>query len=181
MTASCFQARLLLGSELHRTVILEGMLKARRFIWMATANLKDMHVKEGKRFKPVLELLEEMALRGISFRIVHGELPSRPFRATLEKLQALTSGGLELQICPRSHWKMLIVDGSKAYMGSANFTGAGLGARSEKRRNLELGLWSQDPAFVKELQRIFDEFWMGEHCRNCGLKNQCPDPIISGS
>lgn len=177
MTPSMFHAQLLLGAELHRKVILDGLLKAERFVWMATANLKHMHIRMGRRFTPVLEFLEEMALRGISFRIVHGELPSRPFRETLERLQALTSGGLELQICPRSHWKMLIVDGTKAYMGSANFTGAGLGARSEKRRNLELGLWSQDPAFVKEIQRIFDQFWMGELCGECGLKKKCPDPI----
>jgi phosphatidylserine/phosphatidylglycerophosphate/cardiolipin synthase-like enzyme len=177
MTLSTFQAELLFGSELHQRVILEGMLKAERFVWMATANLKDMHIKKAGRFRPILEVLEELALRGISFRIVHGELPSRPFRQTLERLGALSSGALELQICPRSHWKILIVDGLKAYMGSANFTGAGLGAKSEKRRNLELGLWSQDPAFVKEIQRIFDQFWIGEQCRDCGLSRQCPDPI----
>lgn len=177
MALSSFQAQLLFGLELHQRVILEGMLRAERFVWIATANLKDMHIIRRGRFQPVLELLEEMALGGITFRIVHGELPSRPFRQTLERFRTLTSGALELQICPRSHWKILIVDGLKAYVGSANFTGAGLGAKSEKRRNLELGLWSQDPVFVKEIQRTFDQFWMGEHCRDCGLKRQCPDPI----
>lgn len=178
MTLQIPHTQLLLGQELHRRVILEGMLKAQRFVWIATANLKDMHLRVGRRFRPALELFEEMASRGVSFRIVHGELPSRPFRETLERFQLLTSGGLELQICPRSHWKILIVDGTSAYMGSANFTGAGLGARSEKRRNLELGLWSQDPSLVGKLQRIFDQFWMGEHCRDCGLKKGCPDPIL---
>ena len=36
---------------------------------------------------------------------------------------------MELQICPRCHWKMVIVDGRLGYTGSANFTGAGLGAK----------------------------------------------------
>ena len=84
---------------------------------------------------------------------------------------------MELQVCPRSHWKMVVVDGSFAYLGSANFTGAGLGARSQRRRNLELGVASRDAAFVQRLEALFDAFWIGEQCQDCGYKERCPDPI----
>lgn len=97
------QTRLLSGEALHRAVITEGLLEARSHAWIATANLKDMHVREGRGFKPILAAFDSMASRGVSFRIVHSALPSRYFRRTLEAYPRLTGGALELQVCPRSH------------------------------------------------------------------------------
>ena len=37
---------------------------------------------------------------------------------------------MERMLCPRVHFKCIIVDGVKAYFGSANLTGAGMGAKS---------------------------------------------------
>jgi phosphatidylserine/phosphatidylglycerophosphate/cardiolipin synthase-like enzyme len=168
---------LLTDYNLHKRVIQEAVLSADRYVWIATANLKDMHIPMARGYKPVLEALDHMAGRGVTFRIVHSALPSRPFRATLERFGRLTSDALELQICPRCHWKMVIVDGKFAYLGSANFTGAGLGARSEQKRNLELGITSEDLKLVQKLQELFDSFWIGTYCHNCALRNDCPDPI----
>ena len=117
------------------------------------------------------------AEKGVRFRIIHSDLPSRPFRDTLERYPRLTSSALELQVCPRSHWKMVVVDGAFGYMGSANFTGAGLGAKSPRRRNLELGVASRNPDFVRQLAGLFDAFWIGEHCLECSFRSRCPDPI----
>lgn len=72
---------------------------------------------------------------------------------------------------------MVIVDGQFAYLGSANFTGAGLGAKKENTRNLELGVVSEDENLVKKLEALFDTFWIGSYCRDCGLREHCPDPI----
>ena len=171
------ETELLTGKALHDRVIVEGLLNARSHVWIATADLKDMHIKSGRRFVPILESLDDLVGRGVTFRIVHAALPSRPFRETLESYPRLTGGGLELQICPRSHWKILIVDHRFAYCGSANFTGAGLGARSERKRNLEIGVVSTDPAFIATLAEQFDAFWIGEHCDDCRLRERCPDPI----
>ena len=76
-----------------------------------------------------------------------------------------------------SHWKMVIVDGEFGYAGSANFTGAGIGAKGAGRRNLELGAVGREPEFVAMLEREFDSFWMGDHCEGCGRRDICPDPI----
>ena len=169
--------QLLTGSDLHRVVIEEHLLGARSQVWIATADLKDMHIKAGRRYKPILDTFDAMAGRGVSFRIVHSTLPSKYFRRTLEDYPQLTQGALELQVCPRSHWKMVIVDGNFAYCGSANFTGAGLGAKSPHKRNLEAGVASGDPDWVRQLATLFDRFWIGEHCDKCRLKEICPDPI----
>ena len=153
---------LLTNTQLHTRVIEDAVLNADRFVWIGTANLKDMHIRRGKRYKPILESFEQMAQKGVSFRIVH---------------KLLISGAMELQICPRCHWKMVIVDDSFAYMGSANFTGAGLGVKGENRRNLEIGIATENPEFIKSLMKIFDSFWIGTFCIDCALRNKCPDPI----
>ena len=142
---------LLTGAELHDRVIVGQVLRARCTVWIATANLKDMHIARARGYAPILEAFDAMARRGVRFRVIHAELPSRPFCDTLEGCRALVSGGLELQVCPRSHWKMVIVDGRFAYLGSANFTGAGLGVKKPARRNLELGVVTDDPAWVGRL------------------------------
>lgn len=169
--------RLIFGPELHQAIILEQLLEARSYVWIATADLKDMHVKAGRRFKPILSVFDEMASRGVNFRVIHGSLPSRPFRETLDDFPGLVSGGLELQICPRSHWKIILVDGRFAYWGSANFTGAGLGAKSPRKRNFEVGTVTEDGATIAALAEQFDQFWIGQHCEDCGLRQICPDPI----
>ena len=170
----------LTGTDLYRAVITDGVLRARRSVWIATANLKDLHVpRRGRRrgYRPILEEFAEMAADGVQFRVIHAEVPSRAFRESFDAIPGLVAGGLELQICPRSHWKMVIVDGELGYTGSANFTGAGLGAKSDGRRNLELGAVGREPEFVGRLEREFDTFWMGDHCDGCGRRDICPDPI----
>jgi phosphatidylserine/phosphatidylglycerophosphate/cardiolipin synthase-like enzyme len=169
---------LLTGSALHTRVIQQAVLSAEQHVWIATANLKDMHVAMARgRYAPILEIFDRMAKGGVTFRIIHSDLPSRPFRRTLERFPYLTDGALELQICPRSHWKMALIDGRQAYLGSANFTGAGLGAKSPGRRNLEIGIVSTETSLVARLVELFDSFWLGAVCGECAYKKSCPDPI----
>ena len=169
---------LLEGPQLHSAVVEDAVLEARERVWIATADLKDMHIRgAGRRGRPILHAFDDLAARGVGIRVVHSSLPSVPFRRTLESLERLVAGGLELQVCPRCHWKLVIVDHRFAYCGSANFTGAGLGLKHDDRRNLELGVVSRDPAMVEHLASIFDRFWIGDHCENCRLRHLCPDPV----
>ena len=170
-------ADLLFGPELYEEVVRKNLLRAEGRVWIATANLKDLHVPRGRGFEPILRVFNGMAGEGVRFRIIHSDIPSGPFRDTLEGLPDLLSGGLELQVCPRSHWKMAIVDGSFAYVGSANFTGAGLGARKPSRRNFELGVVTREREWIGRLERLFDTFWMGDFCGECAFRDRCPDPI----
>jgi phosphatidylserine/phosphatidylglycerophosphate/cardiolipin synthase-like enzyme len=179
MTPPPDKLELLTGPGMHTRVILDAVLQAERYVWIATANLKDMHVEMATGYRPILEVFDGLAIRGVTFRIVHCDLPSRPFRNTLERFPRLTSGALELQVCPRSHWKLVLVDGKAAYFGSANLTGAGLGAKKENRRNLEIGAFTRDPGWVLQLSDLFDAFWMGAHCPACAYRKRCPDPILA--
>src|SRR5881398_2597418 len=171
------EAALLQGSELYREVILDKLAHARESVLIATANLKDMQVERDGKFVSVLALFSDLAARGVDLRILHAELPSRPFRASFEKRRRLTAGGLALKICPRVHFKAVVVDGAWAYVGSANLTGAGLGAKGEGRRNFELGLCTEDFETVDRVQALFEAVWMGAECSGCKLRRVCPDPI----
>ena len=77
-------------------------------------------------------------------------------------------------LCPRVHFKCIIVDGAKAYFGSDNLTGAGMCAKSEKKRNFENGVLTDDPALVEQ----FDSVWRGNFCRDCGRRDFCGDPVV---
>jgi phosphatidylserine/phosphatidylglycerophosphate/cardiolipin synthase-like enzyme len=165
-------AELRSGSELYREVVLDKLAHARESVWIATANLKDMHV-EGRS---VVALFAELAGRGVELRLLHAELPSRPFRASFEKRKKLWSG-MELKICPRVHFKAVIVDRAWLYLGSANLTGAGLGAKAEGRRNFELGICTEDFDTLDRVSALFEAVWSGAECASCRLRRICPDPI----
>jgi phosphatidylserine/phosphatidylglycerophosphate/cardiolipin synthase-like enzyme len=79
--------------------------------------------------------------------------------------------------CPRVHLKMIAVDGALLYLGSANFTGAGLGAKGDRRRNFEAGVLTDDDVMLDEMQGTFDRIWTGKECPRCALRARCPAPI----
>jgi phosphatidylserine/phosphatidylglycerophosphate/cardiolipin synthase-like enzyme len=170
-------AELLSGEELYRTVILDKLAHARESVWISTANVKAMFVEQGGEFRSVLELFSELSKRGVELRLLHAELPSRPFRAGFDKLRRLVHGGLELKICPRVHFKAVIVDGAWVYLGSANLTGAGLGAKHADKRNFELGFVTEDFEVIDRATALFHAVWSGAECRTCRVRELCPDPI----
>jgi phosphatidylserine/phosphatidylglycerophosphate/cardiolipin synthase-like enzyme len=43
--------------------------------------------------------------------------------------------GMERVLCPRVHFKLIIIDSTIAYVGSANLTGAGMEMKSPRKRN----------------------------------------------
>jgi phosphatidylserine/phosphatidylglycerophosphate/cardiolipin synthase-like enzyme len=170
-------AELLTGSALYREVVLDRLAHARESVWIATANVKAMMVEIAGRFRPVVELLGALARRGVALRLLHAELPSRPFRAAFDRQRRLVAGGLALKQCPRVHFKAVLVDGAWLYLGSANLTGAGLGAKEEHRRNFELGLVTEDFETIDRVTALYESVWSGAECASCKLRALCPDPI----
>lgn len=171
------QAELLSGIELYREVILRRLAGAREAVWISTANVKEMFIEREGEYRSILELFEELCGRGVELRLLHAELPSRPFRASFDRIKALWSGGLHLKICPRVHFKAVIVDHAWVYLGSANLTGAGLGAKQEGKRNFELGFVTEDFEIIDRSVALFQSVWSGAECAACKLRAVCPDPI----
>lgn len=176
------RARLIVDRE-HYDVLVQGAIdKAKVSLWIATANLKSMMVeapigtvaRARGRYLSILDTFESLARRGVELRLLHATPPSRPFRAELAKHRSLP---LERRECPRVHLKMIAVDGRLLYLGSANFTGAGLGAKGEGRRNFEMGLLTDDDVTLDAAQARFERIWSGNECGGCKLRGVCPKPL----
>jgi phosphatidylserine/phosphatidylglycerophosphate/cardiolipin synthase-like enzyme len=168
------QVEFIKDREIYDKVILEAIPRASRFVWLATANIKDLHVNKGRRMVPFLETLSTLLDDGIQIRLLHAGEPGPRFREDFDKYPALIKG-LERMLCPRCHLKCVIVDGNWAYVGSANLTGAGMGAKGLHTRNFESGVTSSDPQFVREVMEHYDSIWMGSRCDDCKRKEYCPD------
>jgi phosphatidylserine/phosphatidylglycerophosphate/cardiolipin synthase-like enzyme len=159
------EAELLQGRALYREVVLAKLAQARESVWIATANVKAMFVEQNEKYVPVLEVFDTLAARGVELRLLHAELPSRPFRAAFDARSRLVKGGLELKVCPRVHFKTVVVDGAWAYLGSANLTGAGLGAKGSDTRNFELGFVTEDFGVGPAKKRAADGIRLGHSRR----------------
>lgn len=166
----------LADAELYERVVMGMVPSARRYVWIATADLKDLHVAAaGGRMVPFLAVLAALLEAGVEVRLVHAKEPGPNFRRDFDRYPLLARR-LERLLCPRCHFKCVVVDGLRAYLGSANLTGAGLGARSAGRRNFEMGVVTDEPERVRWVMERFDGLWMGRFCRGCGLREECPEP-----
>ena len=76
------------------------------------------------------------------------------------------------------HTKAIVIDGRLAFVGSANLTGAGMGAKHQDKRNFEAGFVFDDKQDLDELMGWIDTLYLGEYCKQCKRREYCPDPII---
>jgi hypothetical protein len=184
-------------------VLGEAVQRCRHRLFVATANVKDLCMPSlsggggggggggsgggGARAGParagggssrqapsILDVFDGLAGRNIEVRLLHGGVPSGPFLAQLKRHMPAT---LEMRRCPRVHAKAIIADGRWMYLGSANLTGAGLGARSARRRNFEAGIWTDQTDLIDPVLDMLEAIWEAVHCPKCGRKEYCPVPL----
>jgi len=160
--------------DIYEKVICERVRDAQRFIWIATSDLKDLYVQKNGKMVPFLEILSDLIERQVEVRLLHAKEPGAAFREDFDKYPNLI-GGMERILCPRVHLKAVIIDGNFAYSGSANLTGAGMGAKSEHKRNFEAGFITDDVKIVNQVMEQFDNIWRGTHCDLCKRKKYCAD------
>ena len=165
------------NSDLYREVIQERVLYATSSVWIATANAKDLQVELHGHYVSLIEELARRSADGLEVRFLHASKPSMNFQQSLHRQLAFPGTHIELRCCPRLHFKAILIDGRDLYLGSANWTGAGLGAKLEERRNFEIGALSNDPRLIREVTSFFDLIWSGEFCPECGLRGSCPGPL----
>lgn len=182
-----------IGGRGHYEHVVRAVMEARQSVWISTANLKELMVEDhraapGKRrtmragkgsrsYRSVLAVFDELASRGVELRILHASPPSGPFARELARQPSLVGGGLALRTCPRVHFKAVVVDGAFLYLGSANWTGAGLGAKGTGRRNFELGFATADDGLLDRVQALYQRVWSGAECAGCKLRDVCPGPL----
>ena len=134
--------------------------------------IKDLYVDD----KPFLALIASLLKKGVEVRLIHAKEPGTAWREDHEKHPILYDG-MERVLCPRVHFKLIIIDSTIAYVGSANLTGAGMGMKSPKKRNFEAGILTDDPEMLEAAIEQFDNVWIGKFCKDCGRREYCSDPI----
>lgn len=162
--------------EAHYSEVLLRARTVEKTLWIGTSDLKDVFVMRGKTARPFLGEISDLIKRGVNVRLIHAKEPGPNFRKDFDCYPALVEG-LERVLCPRVHFKLLIFDLREAYIGSANLTGAGIGMKSDGKRNFEAGLWTNDPELVAAAIAQFDSVWIGEPCDTCRRKAFCGDAV----
>ena len=172
-------SKLVINQETYQAVLQEIVPASKKLLWLVTADLKDLHVSSGRKFIPFLQVLAGKISEGVEVRLIHAKEPGPRFRADFDRFPELIESDLFSRIlCPRMHMKCIIADARIAYIGSANLTGAGLGAKSDHRRNFEAGIVNEDREVIGQLMTFLDTFYLGDHCLKCQRREVCPDPII---
>lgn len=194
---------LVLNEEHFARVIRDGMASARVSLDIMTADFKAMLIPLSKtrsrgKAHSVVHLFRRLAERGVELRILHAGTPSGPALVELKKallppkpgrrkkssaLTILNEDGqvrlanLTIRRCPRLHAKAVIIDARAMYLGSANLTGAGLGAKAADKRNFEMGIWTESPSLIERVSDQFNRLWEGHCCTTCRRKDVCPVPL----
>ena len=168
--------KVILNEDHLQAVLAEAFACCRHRLFVATADVKDLHIPYGRsgRARSILDAFGKLSDKGIEVRLLHSSVPSGPF---LGRLKASRPANLTMRRCVRVHAKAVIADGLRMYIGSANLTGAGLGAKSPRRRNFEAGIWTDQVDLIDPVLDMLDGIWTGLSCRDCGRREHCPEPL----
>ena len=152
-----------ISNTAHYLEVLSLVPKVKHNLWIGTADIKDLYVEDGKQknvsikrgqkelilsaereksrgnLKPFLAVLAGLIQCGVEVRLIHAKEPGSNFREDFDKYPVLYDR-LERVLCPRVHFKMIVFDCKETYLGSANLTGAGIGMKTDNKRNFEAGI-----------------------------------------
>ena len=150
--------------ELFDKVITDGLLTARESLIIGTYNLQNIRIPLRNYTTSLSDFLMKLAKRNVKILICLA-----PFMQNSRFMQALSRDSvakdkIAVRFCRRMHFKTIIVDLKYAYMGTANLSGAGVGLKSEKRRNFELGFVTEDPDLIADITATFLEIFNGKFC-----------------
>ena len=161
----------------HYDKVIERVALVKKSLWIGTADIKDLYVMRNGTTLPFLAILSELVSNGVGIRLIHAKEPGQPFRKDFDRYPLLAKQ-LERMLCPRVHFKLIIIDSTICYMGSANLTGAGMGMKSQLRRNFEAGIITNEAEILTAAIEEFDRVWRGSECLKCQRKQYCPDPVV---
>lgn len=168
----------LIANEQHfARVVRDGIAEAKISLDIMTADFKAMLVplgRKGAKAHSIVRLFRRLADQGVEIRLLHAGTPSGP---ALQELRRELPANLTIRRCPRLHAKAVVVDARWMYLGSANLTGAGLGAKGNDKRNFELGVCTDSAALIEPVLEQFNMLWEGRRCGKCRRKDVCPVPL----
>jgi len=171
---------LILDADHFTRIVKYGIARAKVSIDVMTADFKAMLVPglgrggKSRSAESIVSVFRRLADRGVEIRLLHAGTPSS---AALLELKRKLPANLTIRRCPRLHAKTVIIDARTMYLGSANLTGAGLGAKADAKRNFEMGIFTTEPRMIEAVSDQFNMLWEGRRCPKCRRKDICPVPL----
>jgi phosphatidylserine/phosphatidylglycerophosphate/cardiolipin synthase-like enzyme len=149
--------------------ILDKLRRAQQSVLIGTYNLQDIRFDVNGYRRSLSEVIKRLLKRQVKVLICLA-----PFMQHSRFMQNLRTKYAENQdlfvrFCRRMHFKTIVVDLEYAYLGSGNLSGAGVGMKSIRKRNFELGLISENPDLIADITFTFMEIFNGKYCNkeNC--------------
>ncbi|MHA1556555.1 MAG: phospholipase D-like domain-containing protein [Candidatus Heimdallarchaeota archaeon] len=152
-------------------IVHNGFLKAKKRIWFTSAKVTDFMIpnpktKEAFQFS---QRIYQLAKQGIRIKFILA--PREEEKKFYQKLNDVEN--IEFKFCYNLHMKVILIDSTWLYFGSANLTGAGLGSRTRNgRNNFEIGTITIDEQAIQNIEQLLAEIWKGKHCENCYQKQK---------
>jgi len=72
--------QLLLNRDIYTEFVQTKIPAARKFLWLMTADIKDLHVETDSGFEPFLGVLAQLVEQGVAVRLMHAKEPGPRFR-----------------------------------------------------------------------------------------------------
>ncbi|HUY00664.1 MAG TPA: phospholipase D-like domain-containing protein [Candidatus Deferrimicrobium sp.] len=150
--------------ELFEKVISKGLVKATKSLLIGTYNLQDIKIQLGNSTTSLSKVLIELLKKNVRILICLA-----PFMFQSQFIKTLSMNDfarekISIRFCKRMHFKTIIVDLRYAYIGTANLSGAGVGLKSDRRRNFELGFVTQNSDLIADIAGTFMEIFSGKYC-----------------
>ena len=79
-------------SQIYQHVIIQQVTHARKFLWLATSDIKDLYIDKNTKMVPFLELLSDLVKKRIEIRLLHAKEPGPAFREDFDKYPNLING-----------------------------------------------------------------------------------------
>lgn len=172
---------LVINEEHLRAALGAALERCRHRLLVSTADLKNLHVppdvfrvRRRRKSSSIVEVFRVLGAAGTQIHLLHGGVPSGPF---IDELKKGLPENFIMRHCPRVHAKAVIADGRFMYLGSANVTGAGLGAKGPARRNVEFGICTDEITLIDPVVDELEEIFQGRRCAGCGRKSHCYQPL----
>ncbi len=152
-------------------IVHNGFLRAKQHIWFTSAKTTDFMIPN-PRTKEALQFsqrLFQLAKRGIKIKFILS--PKEAEKKFYQKLKDVEN--IEFKFCYNLHMKIVLVDNTWLYFGSANLTGAGLGSRTRKgKNNFEVGTITINQRAIEAIEYQLQQIWNGNECKGCYQKQK---------
>jgi phosphatidylserine/phosphatidylglycerophosphate/cardiolipin synthase-like enzyme len=152
-------------------IVHNGFMKAKKSIWFTSAKTTNFMIpnpktKEAFHFS---QRVNQLAKRGVSIKFILA--PREEKKSFYQKLKDINN--IDFRFCYNLHMKVILIDSTWLYFGSANLTGAGLGSRTRKgRNNFEIGAITIDEGVISQTEYLLQKIWEGEYCKDCYQKQK---------